>query len=171
MHVDSCLRPSSTCGYSYNTFFSFWFWWLGLWCFSLWHKVYIRSLLKITNLSLAIHFRPESILPFLSCVQVLDACVHKKMSHFINHNNLLCAFQSGFKPGHNTTSALLKVTGDIRACIKVTKMTVLVLVDFTNAVIPSVTIPSYVSFPILWSLLVHWNCYFLIFVSISSRLA
>ncbi|CAK1598320.1 unnamed protein product [Parnassius mnemosyne] len=98
---------------------------------SLWRKAYVIPLQKITNPTLPNHFRPISILPFLS--KVLEACVHKQLSQFISCHNLLSPLQSGFRPGHSTVSALLKVTGDIRAGIEDTKVTVLVLVDFSNA--------------------------------------
>ena len=91
---------------------------------SLWRKAYVRPLPKISNPSLPNHFRPISILPFLS--KVLEACAHKQLSHFIHINNLLSPLQSGFRPGHSTVSALLKVTGDIKAGMEDTKVTVLV---------------------------------------------
>ncbi|CAK1588724.1 unnamed protein product [Parnassius mnemosyne] len=98
---------------------------------SLWRQAYVIPLQRITNPTLPNHFRPISILPFLS--KVLEACVHKQLSQFISCHNLLSPLQSGFRPGHSTVSALLKVTGDIRAGIEDTKVTVLVLVDFSNA--------------------------------------
>ncbi|XP_022828356.1 uncharacterized protein LOC111357781 [Spodoptera litura] len=98
---------------------------------SLWRKAFVRPLPKISNPSLPTHFRPISILPFLS--KVLEACVHKQLSNFIFRNSLISPLQSGFRPGHSTTSALLKVTGDIRTGLENTKVTILVLVDFSNA--------------------------------------
>ncbi|CAG9091136.1 unnamed protein product [Plutella xylostella] len=41
--------------------------------------------------------------------------------------------QSGFRSGHSTTTALLKVTEDIRCAMEDRRVTVLVLVDFSNA--------------------------------------
>lgn len=98
---------------------------------SLWRKAYVCPLPKVPNPSLPTHFRPISILPFLS--KVLEACVHKQFSNFVHRNSLISPLQSGFRPGHSTVSALLKVTGDIRAGLEDTKVTVLVLVDFSNA--------------------------------------
>jgi len=45
--------------------------------------------------------------------------------------------QSGFRANHSTSTALLKVTGDIRANIDAQKLSILVLYDFSNA-FPSV---------------------------------
>ncbi|KAJ8728174.1 hypothetical protein PYW08_016559 [Mythimna loreyi] len=113
---------------------------------SLWRMAYVRPLPKIANPSLSNHFRPISILPFLS--KVLEACVHKQFSGFVHRNNLVDTFQSGFRPGHSTASALLKVTGDIRDAMEDTKVTVLVLIDFSNAF-------NAVSHDILLSILSH----------------
>ena len=98
---------------------------------SLWRKAHVRPLPKIPNPTLLSHFRPISILPFLS--KVLEACVHKQFSHFIHQNSLISPFQSGFRPGHSTVTALLKVTDDIRRGMEDTKVTILVLIDFSNA--------------------------------------
>ncbi|XP_022836247.1 uncharacterized protein LOC111363635, partial [Spodoptera litura] len=98
---------------------------------SLWRKAYVRPLPKITNPTLPTHFRPISILPFLS--KVLEACAHKQLSSFIARHNFISPLQSGFRPGHSTATALLKVTGDIREGISESKVTAMVLIDFSNA--------------------------------------
>ena len=41
--------------------------------------------------------------------------------------------QSGFRPGHSTTTALVKVTDDIRKGMDTQQVTLLVLLDFSNA--------------------------------------
>lgn len=64
---------------------------------------------------------------------MLEACAHSQLSKFIHRNNVLSPLQSGFRLGHYTVSALLKVAGDVRAGLENTKVTLLVLVDFSNA--------------------------------------
>ncbi|CAK1581557.1 unnamed protein product [Parnassius mnemosyne] len=113
---------------------------------SLWRMAHIIPLPKTSNPTLPNHFRPISILPFLS--KILEACVHRQLSLFVYKNNLLSPFQSGFRPGHSTVSALLKVTDDIRAGMEDTKVTVLALVDFSNAF-------NTISHDILLSILSH----------------
>lgn len=98
---------------------------------TLWRSANIIPIPKISSPLLPIHFRPISILPFLS--KVLESTVHKQITEFLNLNQLLNPYQSGFRAGHSTTSALLKVTEDIRNGMDETKVTVLVLIDFTNA--------------------------------------
>lgn len=98
---------------------------------AMWRKAYIIPLPKISNPSLANHFRPISILPFLS--KILEAVALNQISSYVFKNNLLSNFQSGFRPGHSTATALLKVTEDIRDGLENSRLTVLVLIDFSNA--------------------------------------
>ena len=42
-------------------------------------------------------------------------------------------FQSGFRPGHSTSTALVKISDDIRLGMENQKLTVLTLLDFSNA--------------------------------------
>lgn len=63
---------------------------------------------------------------------MLEACVHRELLQFVLQQNLLSPLQSRFRPGHSTTTALLKVTGDIRQGMKDTKVTVLALMDLSN---------------------------------------
>lgn len=98
---------------------------------SVWRKALVTPIPKIASPCELKEYRPISILPFLS--KVLEAIVHKQISTFINGNNLLSPFQSGFRPGHSTTTALLKVTEDIRGSMEGKMVTILVLIDFSNA--------------------------------------
>ena len=52
---------------------------------------------------------------------------------FLHNNNILSPFQSGFRPGHSTVTALNKVCDDIRFGIDNQQVTLLVLLDFSNA--------------------------------------
>ncbi|KAA5578034.1 hypothetical protein F3G14_18905, partial [Acinetobacter baumannii] len=75
--------------------------------------------------------RPISILPFLS--KVLERLIHNQLSSFLNSHDLLNPFQSGFRPGHSTVTALVKITDDIRLGMENGQLTVLTLLDFSNA--------------------------------------
>ncbi|CAF4846793.1 unnamed protein product [Pieris macdunnoughi] len=76
-------------------------------------------------------FRPISILPFLS--KALERLIHSQLSGFLNKNSILDPLQSGFRPGHSTTTALVKVCDDIRRGMDGGQLTVLTLLDFSNA--------------------------------------
>ena len=96
-----------------------------------WKKAYIVPLPKTVSPSQPKDFRPISILPLLS--KVLERIVHGQLVYFFNAQKFLNPFQSGFKTGHSTSTALVKVTDDIGLAMNNTKLTILVLLDFSSA--------------------------------------
>ncbi|CAG9114816.1 unnamed protein product [Plutella xylostella] len=98
---------------------------------NLWLKAYVLPLPKVPAPTAPNEYRPISILPFLS--KILESIVHRQLTMFLSNGGLLNPFQSGFRSGHSTTTALLKVTEDIRCAMEDRRVTVLVLVDFSNA--------------------------------------
>lgn len=98
---------------------------------SIWKKAYVLPTPKKTSPSLHTDFRPICILPFLS--KILERVVHYQLSNYMNFHKLFNPFQSGFRPSHSTTSTLLKVTDDIRHAMDKRNLTLLTLIDFSNA--------------------------------------
>lgn len=96
-----------------------------------WKKAFVIPIPKKTVTSELKDFRPISILPFLS--KILEKVVHRQLSTFLRNNNLLSPFQSGFRSSHSTSTALIKITDDIRSAIDDKKLTLLTLLDFSNA--------------------------------------
>ncbi|CAH0678045.1 unnamed protein product [Spodoptera exigua] len=96
-----------------------------------WKKVHVLPLPKVSNPSSLSEFRPISILPIPS--QVLESVVNSQLSHYLSSNRLLSPYQSGFRPGHCTVSALVKITDDIRLAIENRLLTIMVLLDFSSA--------------------------------------
>lgn len=96
-----------------------------------WRKAHVLPLPKVSNPQLPNQFRPISILPFLS--KIIESVVHKQVTDYLSKSSLFNRFQSGFRSGHSTTTALLKVTEDIRQSMENSNVTVLVLIDFSNA--------------------------------------
>ncbi len=59
--------------------------------------------------------------------------MHLQLNNFINSNNKLEVFQSGFWTNHSTETALVKVVNDIRIDLDANKPSVLVLLDLSAA--------------------------------------
>ncbi len=93
----------------------------------------MRPLLKKSNLDSNDfnNFRPVSNLPFLS--KILEKLVFIQLNDFINSQNVLEKFQSGFRVNHSTETALLKILNDFRVNYDSQKVTVLVLLDLSAA--------------------------------------
>lgn len=96
-----------------------------------WKQAFIIPIPKNSNPSDFSHYRPISILPFLS--KVLERVVQYQMLRFLRSHQLLNPFQSGFRPAHSTCTALIKIMDDIRKGMDDTQLTLLALLDFSNA--------------------------------------
>jgi hypothetical protein len=57
----------------------------------------------------------------------------RQMERHIHCNNLLTVFQSEFRRHHSTTATVLKVTEDFRLSMEDGQVTVLLLLDFSQA--------------------------------------
>ena len=98
---------------------------------TLWKYSKVRALPKIQNANEMTHYRPINITPSLS--KALEKIVLKQMTEYLTRHALLDNLQSGCKSGHSTTTALLKVTDDIRKAMDGTKLTLLTLLDLSAA--------------------------------------
>ena len=54
------------------------------------------------------NFRPISVLPVV--MKTFERAIHKQLYDHLVKNKLLSQFQSGFRPGHSTSTALLDVS-------------------------------------------------------------
>ena len=86
---------------------------------------------KITLPTKPSDYRPISILPALS--KVYERIVLKQLLEFIEPHHLYKPTISGFRKGHSTTTALLKLRDDIKRAMSSGEITLLVLVDFSKA--------------------------------------
>ena len=59
------------------------------------------------------NYRPVSILPVAS--KVLEKIVYNQMHKYLEQNNLIYAFQSGFRSAHSTDTALTFLADKLRA--------------------------------------------------------
>ena len=101
----------------------------------LWKIAVVKPIPKVINPKIPKDYRPISLLSVLS--KVLEKIVHDQVIQYLETSSLLNPSQSGFKKGHSTDSALLKVSGDLRKAMDNRLLSILVLYDFSNA-FPSV---------------------------------
>jgi hypothetical protein len=94
-------------------------------------KSLITPIPKTSDVRCVNDLRAISILPCVS--KIVERIAHDQLTSYLNRNNLMNKFQSGFRKGYSTTTALLKVSNDIRVSINNGLVTVLVLLDFTKA--------------------------------------
>lgn len=98
---------------------------------SLWKCAQVTPVPKTSNPVEFKDFRPVSII----CVfaKVFEKVVHKQIMDYCLTNNVLHPLQSGFRPYHSTSTALVKVTDDIRKSIDNRQICMLLLFDFSKA--------------------------------------
>ena len=77
------------------------------------------------------NFRPISILPILS--KVLERVVFDQLYDYLNSNNLINVYQSGFRPLHSTATALLNSTDEWLKSFEQGKVVCSVMIDLKKA--------------------------------------
>jgi hypothetical protein len=94
-----------------------------------WKISKILPIPKNKNPSELSDYRPISILPALS--KAIELLMRDRIVIFLNRHNFLNEFQSGFRPAHGTTTALLKISDDIQRAREL--VSILLLLDFRKA--------------------------------------
>ena len=93
----------------------------------------VRPLLKKSTLDPLIckNYRPESNLSYLS--KLLERVVADQLVNHLNSNSILDKYQSAYRTGHSTETALLKVLNDALVDINSGHLVLLVLLDLSAA--------------------------------------
>ena len=77
------------------------------------------------------NYRPISII--CSIAKVFEKLIYNQLSSYLNRNNILSPYQSGFRSNHSTSTALLKLTNDIFCASNDSKLTGAIFIDLTKA--------------------------------------
>jgi len=98
----------------------------------LWSKALAAPIPKTAHPVEASDLRPINIL-VCTASKVLEKAVYQQALHHLVPSNILNTFQSGFRPLHSTTTALINDYDDIKSNFDNNQLTFLVLFDFTQA--------------------------------------
>ena len=96
-----------------------------------WKRAIVRPLPKKKSASVISDFRPISILSAAS--KILESVAYKQIDEFVSDRGLLDDFQSGFRKGHSTQTALIWIVDEMREAIDHDCITLLVGIDHTRA--------------------------------------
>uniref|UniRef100_A0A8C6Q5V2 Reverse transcriptase domain-containing protein n=1 Tax=Nothobranchius furzeri TaxID=105023 RepID=A0A8C6Q5V2_NOTFU len=77
------------------------------------------------------NLRPISNLPFLSTI--LEKIISVQLHAHLTLNSLYEPFQPGFRPGHSTETALIKITNDLLTSSDTGLLSILILLDLSSA--------------------------------------
>ena len=91
----------------------------------------VHPIYKNGNRSHMTNYRPISVLPITA--KILEKLVFNQLYTYFNDNNIINVNQSGFRPGHSTLTALLKVTEDWLHSMDLGKIIGMATIDLRKA--------------------------------------
>ena len=77
------------------------------------------------------NYRPISLLPLLS--KIIERIIHNQTQEFLDKNNILYKYQSGFRKHHSTDTCLSYLTGKVKIGFEEGLLTGMVLIDLQKA--------------------------------------
>ena len=96
-----------------------------------WKHARVIPLYKYGKCNEASNYRPISVLPIIS--KIMERIVHDQLYTFIEENNILNKWQSGFRPGYSTETAMTYVTDLLLTEMASKKLTGVVFFDLKKA--------------------------------------
>lgn len=96
-----------------------------------WKLSKIIPIKKKNNSNLLENLRPISILCALS--KAFERILKKQICTFVQDNQLLSEYQSGYRPGHSTKTAMIKICDDIGIVLDKGNKVIMILLDFSKA--------------------------------------
>ena len=96
-----------------------------------WKKAIIKPIPKVKSPVNVNDFRAISLL--CTAGKMLDKIVYLELNSYVEKNNMLDHFQSAYRTGFSTETALVKVLDDVRRSMDQRQVTIMVMVDFSSA--------------------------------------
>ncbi|XP_068994256.1 uncharacterized protein [Neodiprion pinetum] len=96
-----------------------------------WRSSLITPIPKIRSPESLSDLRPISILCGMS--EICERIVFDQMLKYVDDHDILDPYQTGFRPGMGTQTAVLRFSDDVRAAIDEQMMTIAVFLDFAKA--------------------------------------
>lgn len=96
-----------------------------------WKSAMVLPLLKGGDPFELDNYRPISRLSVIA--KVFESLVNDQVKQFLMENNILNEFQSGFRSGHSTITAVMLTTNDIITCLDNKKYCAALFVDLSKA--------------------------------------
>ena len=93
--------------------------------------VKVTSIFKSRKKELLTNYRPISVLSCFS--KILERIMYNRVYNYLNDNNLLFRKQFGFRKGHSTDHALIKLIDSIYDSFNQNKYTLGVFIDLSKA--------------------------------------
>jgi len=96
-----------------------------------WKKSLIIPIEKVANTRKCGEFRPVNMVP--SYEKLLELVVYEQLVNYVERNNLLTEFQSGFRKNNSCESAIQSALVNWKAAVNSKKLVGVVLLDFKRA--------------------------------------
>lgn len=96
-----------------------------------WKHATVTPIHKTGSKANPANFRPISVLPVFS--KVLERAVHIMVSEFLQENNILSIYQSGFRRHHSTSTSLTDITKTVLHNMEKGQLTGMAFLDLAKA--------------------------------------
>jgi len=98
---------------------------------TLWKRALVRPIAKTKNPLSASDYRPISL--FCSLSKIFEKIVATQITRYLEEANKMDPFQSAYRRGHNTLTALLRTLDKARLAADSRKVTIMVFFYFSKA--------------------------------------